>query len=165
MQSGFQRLMHAAEISTVKMERGSLQHLKGNQLTAPLRRAEMWNCHIQGKWKRLLKPAMAPTPRSLNFCDKRKEIINCAWGSLVEEEKKHPLTLEFLKVPLFVFLAEDRSIWHPSLEGGPAVKMLGLALSMLLLSRRPNSRLGPSKPHPALRPDPACIKSLSSPTC
>lgn len=66
------------------------------------------------------------------------------------QQKKRSLTLEFLKVPLFVFLAEERSVWHPSLEGGPAVQTLGLALSTLLLSRWPNSRQG--SPHPARAP-------------
>lgn len=104
-------------------------------------------------------------PEAWTSAIKGKRSLTASWDSSRRRKKNHPLTLEFLKVPLFVFLAGERSIWHPSLEGGPAVKMLGLALSMLLLSRWPNSRLGPSKPHPALRPDPGCIKSLSSPTC
>lgn len=92
-------------------------------------------------------------------------------GEKGEKEKKKKAQVfnsGVLKVPLFVFLAEQQSIWHPSLEGGPTAKTLGLALSMLLLRGRPNSQQGPPVPTPCsgrARLQPASIKSLSSPTC
>lgn len=149
----------------------------GSLTAAPAPACREGSLPHSGKGKRLLKPAQVTIPRSLRLGDKGKEIINCERAEFVEErrekgeqkkKKKRSLTLEFLKVPLFVFLAEERSVWHPSLEGGPAVQTLGLALSTLLLSRWPNSRRGP--PHPTRAPaasrlQPACIKSFFSPTC
>lgn len=148
-------LMRMAEMSTVKEERrepAASEEKSADWTPAPAPACRDGRLPQTGKWKRLLKPAEVTIPWSLNFCNKGKEIINCQRGAFVEErrkkkkKKKPSLTLEFLKVPLFVFLAEERSIWHPSLEGGPTVKMLGLALSMLLLSGWPNSL-----PNPTLR--------------